>query len=470
MQYENCSPGTPVRKERLMRTNTPIYDFVTEYMEKDMSRLHMPGHKGQGMLGCEARDITEIAGADDLFHCSGIIAESERIASRLFGSACTLYSTEGSTLAMKAMLRLAMLYSYRPGHRFRVLAARNVHTGFVHACALLDFDTEWLYGEEPDSLIRCLITPAGLRKALDEMEEKPDAVYVTSPDYTGAMADIRGLAEVCHEQNILLLADNAHGAYLRFLPESLHPIDLGADMCCDSGHKTLPVLTGGAYLHISDRMKERYGDLYHDAKKAMALFASTSPSYLILQSLDLCNAYLSGDFREQLNDACIRVKALKEELDHAGIQTYLHEPLKLLVNCASFGMSGTETASYLRSRHIECEYADRYDLVLMITPQNNSRDLARLKDALISLAENKTAGEHDYPVMPRPIRVCSIREAILAPSETIPVKQAYGRICASPSVSCPPAVPVAVSGELLTKEILNAMKWYGITEIDVIKQ
>ncbi|MBR4162338.1 MAG: PLP-dependent transferase [Solobacterium sp.] len=455
-----------------MQIKTPVYDFVTEYLEKDMSRLHMPGHKGQNILGCEARDITEIEGADYLLDPDGIITESEAIASHLFDTACTIYSTEGSTLAMKAMLRLAMMCSdsYRSNRKFRILAARNVHESFVHACALLDIDAEWLYGEDSESICQCRITPEGLRTALDAMKEKPDAVFVTSPDYLGNMADIHGLAEVCHERDILVLVDNAHGAYLHFLPKSLHPIDLGADLCCDSAHKTLPVLTGGAYLHISKRMAERYDNLYRDAKRAMSLFSSTSPSYLILQSLDLCNAYLANDFRKQLNDTCHQISALKDELDQYNIHTELYEPLKLLVDCASLGLTGTQTAAYLRNRHIECEYADHYDLVLMITPQNDIQDLTRIKEALKELSGNKTVLQREFPILPKPKQACSIREAILSPSVRVPVEEAEGLVCASASVSYPPAVPVAISGELITEQMIHVMKWYGIQEVDVIKR
>lgn len=136
------------------------------------------------------------------------------------------------------------------------------------------------------SLCACPVTAAGLEKTLAGLDAPPAAVYVTSPDYLGGMQDVAALAEVCHRHGTLLMVDNAHGAYLRFLRPSRHPLDLGADLCCDSAHKTLPVLTGGAYLHIA---KTAPASLAENAKEALALFGSTSPSYLTLSSLDCFN-------------------------------------------------------------------------------------------------------------------------------------------------------------------------------------
>ena len=135
----------------MISMNTPIYDFVNDYIASKTSRLHMPGHKGQSLLGCEERDLTEITGADDLFHADGIIAESERNAARLFGTHRTFYSTEGSSHVIRAMLMLASSCCpyRRVSGRFTVLAARNVHKAFISACALLDLDVEWLYPEGP---------------------------------------------------------------------------------------------------------------------------------------------------------------------------------------------------------------------------------------------------------------------------------------------------------------------------------
>ena len=231
---------------------TPVADFLRAYAASGTARLHMPGHKGRGPLGCEAWDLTEISGADSLYEAAGVIAESEENAAALFGSGATFYSTGGSSQCVKAMLFLAL--QNRPaGTPPVILAARNVHKSFVHAAALLDFEPLWLWPEEGtgSSLCACPITAEGLERALEALPAPPAAVYVTSPDYLGNLADIPALAEVCHAHKTPLLADNAHGAYLCFLAPSRHPLDLGADLCCDSAHKTLPVLTGGAYLHVA---------------------------------------------------------------------------------------------------------------------------------------------------------------------------------------------------------------------------
>ncbi len=131
--------------------NTPIADFLQEYRNEHMIRFHMPGHKGEAVLGCEALDITEVRGADALYEASGIIDESEQNASLLFGSQRTCYSTEGSSQCVRAMLYLAL--THRTSHtRPVVVAARNVHKSFVYAAAMLDFDVVWLWPEEQRSL------------------------------------------------------------------------------------------------------------------------------------------------------------------------------------------------------------------------------------------------------------------------------------------------------------------------------
>ena len=285
--------------------NTPIVDFVRRYAQQRTTRMHMPGHKGRGPLGCEELDITEIAGADELYEAEGIIAQSEANATQLFSTARTYYSTEGSSQCIRAMLHLALQMRPAKAGRPVLLAARNAHKALLYAAALLDFDIQWLW-PAPDAagaLCTCPVEPEALSSALDELSAEgrtPFGVYLTSPDYLGFVQDVAGLSAVCHAHGLPLLVDNAHGAYLHFLKEgSRHPIQLGADLCCDSAHKTLPVLTGGAYLHLGPSVQADEAAV----RNALALFGSTSPSYLILQSLDAANAVLADSFREKL-DIC----------------------------------------------------------------------------------------------------------------------------------------------------------------------
>ena len=271
-----------------------------------------------------------------------------------------------------------------------------------------------------------------------------------SAGYSGAGGGLQGVP---------LLVDNAHGAYLRFLPQNCHPIAQGAAMCCDSAHKTLPVVTGGAYLHLA-----------HDApvqdeaavRGALALFGSTSPSYLILQSLDACNAVLAGDYPRQLAQCCAALENLRRSLN---------------MDAAALGCTGIALAEALRRAQMECEYADPRYVVLMFTPENPPQDFERLQTALEQLLAAVPAG------LPRPenragefaalqqqaVQRCTIRQAVLGAQVRIPVHKALGRVCAMPTVSCPPAIPVAVSGEEITPAAIALMQRYGIEELSVLR-
>ena len=418
--------------------NTPVVDFVRRYAQQRTTRMHMPGHKGRGPLGCEELDITEIAGADELYEAEGIIAQSEANATQLFGTARTYYSTEGSSQCIRAMLHLALQMQPAKAGRPVLLAARNAHKALLYAAALLDFDIQWLW-PAPDAagaLCTCPVEPEALASALDELSAEgrtPFGVYLTSPDYLGFVQDVAGLSAVCHAHGLPLLVDNAHGAYLHFLKEgSRHPIQLGADLCCDSAHKTLPVLTGGAYLHLGPSVQADEAAV----RNALALFGSTSPSYLILQSLD----------------------------------------------AAALGLSGQQLAQALRERGVECEYADPRYVVLMPSAESSAAEFACLQTALHAICDEAPAADvsvtTDDPAafaalagaLEAQPRRFTIREAVLAPQEMIPAAEAVGRICAAPAVSCPPAIPIVVSGEMVPPEALPLFARYGIEKAAVVKE
>lgn len=471
---------------------TPIYDFVHCYAKSGASRLHMPGHKGRGPLGAEAFDITEIAGADSLYEAEGIIAKSERNASASFGTGATFYSTEGSSQCIRAMLFLALLHwkekngaAARTGKRPLVIAARNAHKAFLMAAALLDFDIVWLWPEEtgqgaaPDwektadgaaagdcrTLCRCPVSPKGLKAALDALDFPLAAVYLTSPDYLGGTLDIATLSKTVHEHDTLLLVDNAHGAYQHFLPVPVHPMDLGADLCCDSAHKTLPVLTGGAYLHLSAAAPK---ELSANARQALALFGSTSPSYLILQSLDLANRYLAEDYRGRLAKCAAALEEMRSALRELGWQVEKTDPLKVTLKTSACGYHGGALAEILRKGGVECEYADPDFLVFMFTPENPVGDRARLLSCMKDIPL-KAPLHREAPPFRAPRRICTVREAVFAPHETLPAAAAVGRVMGPPTVHCPPAIPIVVSGEQLGEDMIPVLEYYGIFNVEVMR-
>ena len=472
--------------------DTPIYDFVSEYCGRNPARFHMPGHKGvDSCLGVEHLDITEIEGAGNLWDehaCTDIIARSEANASALFGCH-TFYSTEGSSLAIRGMLFLIKKWAFIHGVKPFILAGRNAHKTFVNTAAILGIDVRYLTGkscEAGDSYMSCNITAEDIKEQLKtcckagnckdtdkRVTDKPVAVYITSPDYLGNMLDIEGIARVCHEYGVFLLVDNAHGAYLRFLNKSLHPIDLGADMCCDSAHKTLPVLTGGAYLHVSHNADSFFAE---NARNAMGMFGSTSPSYLILQSLDLCNRYLSESFKTELEMICGKCAVLKEELENAGYSLVGSEPIKLTIDAASYGYAGYEIADILMKNDIYPEHVDDDFVVFMVSVLTTDEDLKRLKECLKVIPKGSSLGNGNDPAddaddipkgqdlkkypesgeeekcFEQSLGNCEMApyEAMLSDSEYIPSADSVGRILAQPIISCPPCVPEYMAGERIT--------------------
>ena len=440
--------------------NTPIRRFAELYRDADPLRLHMPGHGGltDGGLGCEALDITEVQGADDLSCPDGVILESENNTSALYGSRHTFYSAGGSSQCVKAMLYLA--YTHRPeGAGRRIIAARNAHKSFLHGCALLGLEPDWLLPGSESPLCSCPVGPEALSGLLGS-GEKPCAVYITSPDYLGGTQDTAALAGVCHAHGVPLLVDNAHGAYLKFLSPSRHPLDLGADMCCDSAHKTLPVLTGGAYLHVARGAMAPYEA---SARQALAVFGSSSPSYLILQSLDLCAAWLDGEGPELIRQTARRAAQLARGL---GLPKPAGDPLKLAIPSSDYGLTGAGLARCLRASGIEPEYADPDWLVLMFSPLLGPEAFERILGAM---PQRRPVPRRPLTLPPPGRMALTPREALLSPRERVRAAEAVGRVMATAAVTCPPAVPIAVMGELISARQAELMAAYGIEYVDVVR-
>jgi arginine/lysine/ornithine decarboxylase len=280
----------------------------------------------------------------------------------------------------------------------------------------------------------------------------------------GHMSDIKGIADVCKKHDAVLLVDNAHGAHLKFTPKDLHPISLGAAMCCDSAHKTLPVLTGGAYVHCAKDFSRA------ELKSCMSMVASTSPSYLTLASLDCCNRYLSEQASADFLLLEEKHKRLTELAGQKGFGNFIQncDSTKLSLNIYSIGTDGADFAQLLRENNIEPEYVSKSHVVLLMTPFNSKQDFDRLEKVFNHIKINSQIKTERYSPMERR-RVLSPHEAYFQQSEVVKVENSEGRICAETKIICPPGIPVVACGEQIDPIAQKLLKNSGINLIKVIK-
>lgn len=424
--------------------NTPICNFLEKYTGENRLRLHMPGHNGE-----VPHDITEIFGADELYSSDvsgGIIGTSEELAAGLFGAKKTCYSCGGSTLAIQTALALLKARGCR-----RIAASRYSHRSLVSAAALLRLDIKWIY---PNEYLSANVAYNS------ETLSGVDAVFITNIDYYGGTWKFV-------KPSIPVLIDNAHGSYLKFVDkrkfgtEYAHPLELGYPMMvAESAHKTLPVLTGGAYLHFADGMDGTR------AKEMMAMFGSSSPSYLILESLDRFNGLIS-DNNQLVNNACEAVFELKERLSRSGIPLKKSDPLRVTINARECGLSGFEYARGLRANGVECEMADENYVVMMFSVLSTIEDCERAEMASLLVTMGAPKPLVTYPVIKTKAEL-PVYEAMFKPQKTVAIENSAGEICAGLDCPCPPGVPLVMPGELIDNAVIDALRIYGVKTVPVI--
>lgn len=440
---------------------TPLYTALVNYQKKKYASFHTPGHKNTKSLlkyNLYELDYTELPETDSLFEAERCILKAEQAAAKAFSTLLCVLSAGGCTMCIQGMLRLAAPTGGK------LICGRVIHRSAVNTMALLGIDPVWVM-PEPDAGegLAGRITPEGVRKVLEKAPEAK-GVYLTSPDYYGVICDIQGISSVCKEYKVPLLVDNAHGAHLGYLSENLHPIHLGASMAACSAHKTLPVLTGGAWLQIND---SRYLD---GVKEAMSLFGSTSPSYPVMASLDLCRAWLQEEGQAAFQKLEIRAAALKElaKAKGIGLPEGLTDPTRITLNTARIGLAGQQAAQWFREYGVEPEYADDGFVVLIPTPFNTEEDFRRVEQAIAAMPVSDPLAM-DRRIPPIPEQVVSPREAVLSPSEKVPMERAVGRIAAQAACPCPPGVPVVMPGEVITEKAAEFLNRYGFSSAKVLK-
>ena len=446
----------------------PLWTALERIRREDLARFYMPGHKGRMPVPLEQAapyDVTEIAGADSLYECTGAIRALEEEFAEAYRVGDSLLSAGGSTLCIQAMLYLARSWGST------VICGRIIHRSAVAAMGLLGMDPCWLPARVASRAegIPGIALPPTADDVEAAIDAHPDAgsVFITSPDYFGQLANIADIADVCHRRGKVLLVDNAHGAHLGCFRAALHPMSQGADFCCDSLHKNLPALTGAAVLHLADPT------YYREAKYAMSLFGSSSPSYLIMLSAE--NALESitenpGSYLE-LSHTVEEVRREAEMLGYDVTKSFVRDPVRLVLGFECFDHTPESYGKFLRSRGVEPEYLGRNVCVFMFSPENTTLEIDRLRSAIAGAVKGRTRQpEPRYPSTIRlPRQILSVGEAMGRREQELPAEMCAGRISARLVSSCPPGIPLLVPGEEITSQTVKFLKASGVSTIYVVR-
>lgn len=453
-----------------------LYRALEIYSQEDYYPFHMPGHKrNPDTVNTDLpfdRDITEIDGFDNLHHPEGILKKAQETAASVYDTKECYYSVNGSTAALLAAVSATVP---RNG---QILVARNCHKAVYHALYLRNLIPTYVYPQmDPKWWINGGISSDKVERALAENPEIK-AVLLTSPTYDGVVSDIEKIAEIVHRYEIPLIVDEAHGAHFHFsnyFPTSA--AELGADLVIQSFHKTLPSMTQTAVLHnCSDRVDSRL------IRRFMGIYQSSSPSYILMASMDACMEKMCSDGNEMFREftkilekarrrlsECKYIRLVSPEIGTAGVFDY--DRSKLLFSTRYASMTGSELAQILLEKyHIQVEMETEHYVLALAAVGDSGEGFERLCQAIEEInqeeaqkkkekreTEEPKAGRTAYTSLSQ---FMSITEAMESESEIRKLEESVGRISAEFGYLYPPGIPLIVPGEQITGQFIRNMRIY----------
>lgn len=462
-----------------------LYNKLIELSESRQYPFHMPGHKrntdSTPLKGAFQCDITEIDDFDNLHDEEGIILQAEERANRLYGAHRTYFSVNGSTAGVLA----AVSASVKSGGT--ILAARGSHKSFYHAAFLRNLNIKYLPNKTDNELkIPGVYSKDDVENYLDDSVE---AVFITSPTYEGKCSDIAGIARICHERNIPLIVDAAHGAHFGFgkeydkeqeyssVPQSA--VKQGADIVIHSIHKTLPSMTQTALIHISE-----YKGLADEVKKYLRIYQTSSPSYVLMASIDLCMEELeknSDSFIKNLLDYRNAISVKISGLHNIAIAgaDIIDDPAKVVIFDRTGTMTGKQIYGILREEYsLQLEMAGEKNALAILSGWDSEEGIDRLIQAVSKIDEkiqetkintetsvnNITDGKKSAEY---PLAALKLSEAWDKTSEETLLQEAKGKISGDFINLYPPGIPLIVPGEVFSEELIEEICGYLDEDLNV---
>lgn len=454
------------------QTKTPLFDALLEYVNNDTIPFHVPGHKkGQGMVSkfkdfigtnVMAIDVTVFKQVDSLHKPTGAIKEAQILAADANHADHTFFCVHGTSGAIQAMIMSVV------GEGDKILVPRNVHKSVTSGIILSGAMPVYMQPEIDSNVgVALNVTPETVRSTLEQNRDAK-AVLIINPTYYGVSTDIERIAEIVHEYNIPLIVDEAHGPHLHFndrLPISA--MDAGADMCAQSTHKIIGSLTQSSMLQVRGHLVD-----VNRVKTVMSLLQTTSPSYILLASLDAARMQMATEGKELLDKTIELAEYARREINQinglfcfgreiVGREgAYDFDPTKITITCKDLGITGHELERILAEEYyIQPEMSDLYNVLCVFSIGDTKEKVDALLKALKEISKlyhNRDGRKIEVIDIPKiPLRVLSPRDAFHGGTISIPLEDSVGEISAEFLLAYPPGIPVLCPGEIITDEIIE---------------
>ena len=456
----------------LDQTRTPLFDALKEYVNRDTLPFHVPGHKKGIGMDAEFKnfmgenpfkiDVTVFKLVDSLHHPKGPIKEAQELAADAYGADATFFSIHGTSGAIQAMIMSVV------SDGDKIIVPRNVHKSVTAGIILSGAVPVYMEPELDKKLgIAHGVAPETVKQTL-EVNPDAKAVLIINPTYYGVATDIKKIADIVHEYNIPLIVDEAHGPHLAFsdkLPTSA--LEAGADICAQSTHKIIGALTQGSLLHVKSKLVNP-----KRVQQVLNLMQTTSPSYILMASLDCARRQIALEGKELLSKAIDLCNYTRSEINKIpgfhcfgkevlGVPgSFAFDPTKLTISCRGLGITGYELDTILADKyHIQMELSDFYNVLAVGSFGDTKEGMDKLISALKEISNEyygKKPATKDFLDIPHiPNRILNPREAFNSKKEDILLEKSERKISAEFLLAYPPGIPILCPGEVITKEIIE---------------
>jgi len=477
MSKKNCS-AEEINKRQ---AQTPFLTACKNYIDSNPTPFDVPSHKmgrittelasitGEDIFHC---DFNAVIGLDSLFHPTGVIKQAQDLAAEAYHAKKAIFLVNGTTGGIQIAINALI------AAKEKIIVPRNVHKSVINS---IIFSGAYPIFVQPD-IDRNTGIANGVKTEdyVKSMDENPDAkvLFVINPTYFGVTSDLKTIVDLAHQRGMLVMVDEAHGSHFAFSDKMpISAMDAGADISIMSTHKTAGSLTQSSLLLIKNTEKIDVARIM----RVYSMFTTTSPSYILLASLDAARKLMFFDGKKLVDESIYLAEYARRQINRIpGLSSFgleyfncssrfARDATKIVVDCSAWGITGFQLFKLIRKRfNIQLELGDINVILAIVGIGSRIEDI----DVLIMALQNFSkefyhVGHKQIPFhfqLPQPELAVRPRDAFYAPTKEVLIENAAGEICAESIMIYPPGIPLLVPGEIVGTAEIELLDYYSKNE------